>query len=82
VKTIPIRVECYAGYKADESPRFLFWEGRRFEVREILDRWYEGGNYPTIPSADYFKVSLREGGEVIIRLDRGGHSWYLVSERR
>ncbi|HEX2695352.1 MAG TPA: hypothetical protein VHP61_06335 [Acidobacteriota bacterium] len=30
--------EFYAGHKAAETPRFAVIEGRRLEVREVLDR--------------------------------------------
>ena len=34
-----IRVECYAGYRGEETPR-AFWLGdNRLEVKEVLDRW-------------------------------------------
>lgn len=72
---IPIRVECYSGSRA------LNWEGRRFEVKEILDRWYQGSYDPVPLSADYFKVHTKEGGEYIIKHERDSHAWYLVSEQ-
>ena len=37
-----IEVESYSGYKGEESPRAFVHLGKRFEVLEILDRWYEG----------------------------------------
>lgn len=36
MKTVP--GEFYAGHKAGETPRFAIVEGRRLEVREVLDR--------------------------------------------
>ena len=48
-----IHVECYAGAKADETPRRFVWEERTIEVAEVLDRWYQvesnlSGPAPTI----------------------------------
>jgi hypothetical protein len=40
MRLIPIKVECYAGIKADETPRRFIWEERLIEVEEIFDRWY------------------------------------------
>jgi hypothetical protein len=40
MKLIPIPVECYAGAKADDTPRRFIWQGRTIGVREVLDRWY------------------------------------------
>ncbi len=55
-----IEVECYSGYKADERPvAFVRREGR-YEITEIMDRWYEGGLEPGRPEADYFKVRSSE----------------------
>jgi hypothetical protein len=35
---MPIRVECYAGYRAEQEP-LAFWSGdRRLEVKGIVDR--------------------------------------------
>jgi len=77
---ILIRVECYAGSRAEETPRVLHWEGRCLEVEEILDRWYQGGSDPIEPCADYFKVRTRDGRKYLIKFDRSAHAWFLVSE--
>ena len=41
MKLTSIRVECYAGAQADETPRRFVWEGQAVEVSEVLDRWYQ-----------------------------------------
>lgn len=51
LEAIPIRVECHSGYRAEEYPEAFHMEGRRFEVTEILDLWYQGGAEPAVPSA-------------------------------
>ena len=38
MKLTSIQVECYAGAKADETPRRFTWDGQTFEVDEVLDR--------------------------------------------
>ncbi len=63
----PIRVECYSGYKINERPVAFSYEGRRREVSEILDRWYEGGPDPGRPEINYFKVRTSEGRDFILR---------------
>ncbi len=63
MKLIPIRVECYAGAKADETPRRFVWEERTIEVAEVLDRWYQVESKPDWPRADYFKVRGVDGRE-------------------
>ncbi len=56
MELIPIQVQCYAGYKADESPCRFFLGDIWIEVQEILDRWYQGNRDSEWPIADYFKV--------------------------
>ena len=56
MKLIPIKVECYAGAKADETPRRFIQEEMPIEVGEVLDRWYQVESKPEWPCADYFKV--------------------------
>src|ERR1043165_7359012 len=51
-----IEVECYAGAKADETPRRFNLEGQTIELGEVLDRWYQVECKPEWPRADYFKV--------------------------
>jgi len=92
-RAIPIQVECYAGYRSEESPRSFSLNGRRYEIEEIVDRWYQGSRDPAVPACDYFKVRAAGGilaataGTVpravggilfILRMDRESFSWYLV----
>ncbi len=53
---VPVRVECYSGYKADEHPIAFDFQGRGWEIAEIIDRWYEGGICAKTPIINYFKV--------------------------
>jgi hypothetical protein len=75
---IPIRVECHAGCRAEESPRALHWGGRRMEVLEILDRWYQGALDPRTPPADYFKVRTEDGVH-LIKYEPARGVWFLAS---
>jgi hypothetical protein len=40
-----VRVECYAGYRGDETPRRFHLEEKTIEIAAILGRWKE----PVIP---------------------------------
>ena len=62
-----IHVECYSGYKANERPVAFTYQGRRREVEEIIDHWYEGGVDPGRPATDYFKVKTTDGEIFILR---------------
>jgi hypothetical protein len=46
VKLVAIQVECYAGAKADETPRRFTVEGRDLQIAEVLDRWYQVESKP------------------------------------
>jgi len=70
-----IQVECHSGYKANEYPVAFTFQGHRWEVTEILDRWYEGGIKPNDPVIDYFKVITAEGRVFLLRYLRHFDSW-------
>jgi hypothetical protein len=72
-----IQVECYSGYKGEESPRTLVYSGKRHEIAEILDRWYEGNLDPTALRHDYFKVKTTDEEVFLIRYTPRYQSWTL-----
>jgi hypothetical protein len=71
---IDIRVECHAGYRADERPLRFELRGRVFEVVEVEDRWYS-------PGAIYFRVRAEDGNFYILRHDEGMDVWTLDAFR-
>lgn len=75
---VDIKVECYSGYRADESPRRFYIGSMRFEIKEITDRWYEAGTAPGLPKADYFRVETTDGKQYILKHDIDNNRWYLV----
>jgi len=64
---IPIKVECYSGYKADEYPKCFYWNNNKYEIKEILDRWYQGNHDPKWSVGSYFKVYSTCDKKYIIR---------------
>jgi hypothetical protein len=74
---VPIHVECYAGMKADETPRRFAREGRWIEVAEVLDRWYQVESLPEWPRADYFKVQGADSHEYLLKHDLELDEWFL-----
>jgi hypothetical protein len=68
---IPVRVETYSGYQADERPVAFHLGGRRIAVRKILDRWH-GEDHA------YFKLTGEDGTVYIIRQDRSSDVWELI----
>jgi hypothetical protein len=75
---VRIQVESYSGYRNDETPRTFIWNNRRYEVVEIIDRWYQASRNPAVPTSDYFKVRAADALLYIIRLDRQSSAWYLM----
>ena len=55
-----MRVECYAGYRADQRPIRFILRGHKFEVIEVQDQWYS-------PGAVYFRVRAADGNFYILR---------------
>lgn len=69
--TDELRVECYSGYRGEETPR-RFWLGCRcVEVCKVLDRWLA-------PQHRYFKVLGSDNGQYILRHDPYGDIWVLA----
>ena len=71
---IRIRVECHAGYRADERPLRFALRGRLFEVTEVEDRWYS-------PGVIYFRVRASDGNFYVLRHDEGMDVWTLDAFR-
>jgi hypothetical protein len=72
-----IQVECYAGVKADETPRRFTWNEHAIEVGEVLDRWYQVESKPEWPRADYFKVHAEDGRDYLLKHDLESDEWWL-----
>jgi len=66
-----IRVECYAGHRADTEPRRLHIGHREIAVTEILDRWLD-------PRHRYFKLRGDDGGIYLLRHDTASNLWELT----
>ena len=63
-----IRVESYAGFQADEVPRYFWLEERRIKIVEIIQQW-------RTPDYRFFKVTGDDGQIYILRTD--GNLWCL-----
>jgi hypothetical protein len=68
---LTIRVECYAGYRGEETPRRFHLGPRTVEVVAVLDRWLA-------PDHRYFKVEGDDGGRYILRHDVPSDRWELT----
>ena len=72
-----IEVECYAGAKADDTPRRFNLEGHTMEVGEVLDPWYQIESKPEWARADYFKVRAVNEREYLLKHDLEADEWFL-----
>ena len=57
-----IQVDCYAGYRGEETPRCIRMATYKIEVKKVLDRWLA-------PDHRYFKVIGDDDATYIIRHD-------------
>jgi len=69
-----IRVDCYAGYRGEETPRFIRLAVNKIEVIQVLDRWLA-------PDHRYFKLLGDDEATYIIRHDSVSGQWELVLYR-
>ena len=70
-----LRVECYAGYRGEETPRALVIGDGRVVVDEILDRWLA-------PDHRYFKLKGDDGDVYLVRQDTASGAWELTMFER
>lgn len=71
-----VKVECYAGYRGEQEPQRIVFDGRRVEVVDILDAWLATDHR-------YFKLKGDDGAIYILRHDTQADIWELTMlERR
>ena len=70
-----LRVECYAGRKADERPVRFQLDDRHYLVEEVLDQWYG-------PDDTFFKVRADDRNLYILRRNTSRDEWTLESFRQ
>jgi hypothetical protein len=73
----PIRVECYAGTRADETPRRIYFNGREHIVARVLAESVEESSASRQQTRRY-KI-LTDEGLVLEAVRASDGSWYLVS---
>ena len=73
----PIRVECYAGARADETPRRITFDGREYVVDRLLSESIDE-SISSRGQTRRYKVLTDEG--LVLELVRSSDgSWHLVS---
>lgn len=71
-----IEVICYAGSRADETPRALNVDGREIAAHTIADRWIEEG-MDRRGGRRCFKIIGEDGLLYTIHFDYASGQWYL-----
>jgi len=66
-----VQVECYSGYRGEETPRRFFIAGKSIEVADLIDCWLA-------PDHRYFKLRSPEGDLYILRHDTRNDYWELT----
>ena len=66
-----VTVECYAGYRGEETPRRIWMGKRKIQVTEVLDRWLS-------PDHRYFKIRGDDDSIYILRHDPDLWRWELT----
>ncbi|MGH9688841.1 MAG: hypothetical protein ACRD5K_17305 [Candidatus Acidiferrales bacterium] len=65
-----MRVDCYAGHRADERPLRFVLRGHEYSVSELDGQWHS-------PDATYFRVRANDGNYYVLRHDEGQDCWTL-----
>jgi hypothetical protein len=69
-----IRVESYAGYKADERPMRMLLGGQMVGIAAVEDTWYS-------PGSIYFRVLLYNGERYVLRREQAQDLWTIEAFR-
>lgn len=71
-------VTTHSGLKADEYPVEFVFHGKRLKVKDIVDRWYEGGIKAGTPIYNYFKVQTQSEETHLLRHNLRYDSWAIL----
>lgn len=66
-----IKVECYAGYRGEETPVRFYLGEHCIEVLEVLDRWFD-------PAYRYFKLKVDDIGIYILHHVTDEDVWEMI----
>ena len=64
-------VECYAGYRGEETPRRFRFGERQVDIVDVVSRWLT-------PDHRYFKVKDAQSDLYILREDVSSGRWELT----
>lgn len=70
-RPFPVQVDCYAGYRGEQTPRRFRLAEKCIEIAEILDQWLA-------PEHRYFKLRGADGATYILRQEVESQAWELI----
>jgi flavin reductase (DIM6/NTAB) family NADH-FMN oxidoreductase RutF len=71
---LSVSVECYAGYRGEQTPRTLILGDHRIVIAEVVDAWLA-------PDYRYFKLRGADGSTYLVRHDEQSDIWELTMFR-
>lgn len=70
-----VRVECYAGYRGEQTPQRFYLGNNAMEIVEVTDQWLA-------PDHRYFKCVCADDDTYILRHDVRRDRWELTLYKR
>jgi hypothetical protein len=64
------RVECYSGHSYAQEPRAVIWQGHRYQVARVEERW-------RTPEGPAFRVRVEAERVFELRYHELFHSWTI-----
>ena len=71
--SLPIYVDAYSGFKANERPRQFVLDEDTFEIAAVEQQWRS-------PDGEYFKVRATDGKHYVLRHNETKDQWTLQSD--
>ena len=71
---LSVSVECYAGYRGEQTPRTLILGDHRIAIAEVVDA-------RLAPDYRYFKLRGADGSTYLVRHDEQSDIWELTMFR-
>jgi hypothetical protein len=71
--SLPIYVDAYSGYKANERPRQFVLDEDNVEIEAVEEQWRS-------PDGEYFKIRTTGGKRYLLRYEVGQDQWTLQTD--
>jgi len=71
-----VKVQCYGGYKGEETPLSFQMGGRRHKIKKVLEGWYEGEKKDSLALRRVFRVVIERGNHYMLVYDNLTDEWY------